>query len=663
MRNPEAVCNDFSRAIYFQSTESNRENHFIIFFEGGGGCSSFKECNEQWLRWKYTPLMSSKGYNDRVEGRDLLSSDKMRNPLFHDYIRILVPYCSQDAFLGNRSNPSRKEVDEVFDDDSDNFSYKGQVIFQSVIKQLIREKGLGNASKIVLAGSSAGGLGVLNNLQWTKNILMNQTQSEEVELSAIIDSSWFIPFEGSHVLDFGYNMSRAFGFPEACLDFALGFSCCTSPACLLTSHHLDRLDVPIFIISSLYDIYTLGNVLRTSIELTGTSNDYDILRYFNGYGSIMDKTFTQSFHAYPNLSIFAPSCTQHVYFATSFFWDENQLLQRTVNSSVSVMNFLLTNPIESKTWEGVMVQQKSGDLLSMKDAISDWHMRPSVQKFYIDNCTGPACGDSCPSSISITSNNLLWPQYINIVILVVTGLMTVIPVLLKLGLYLHMKYILFRLKLYTNKIMKHSPRSFPKATIPINIACIDLSYSINTVDSSKRDKNKKNVHCTSQCADHHSTFHAGVETFAPCLKNLCYGRMSRQCKHSIEDRCQHKQAMVQLVENDPGRPLPVHHTLREASIDTTMSGDSLDSRDDSLMDSSQESPYRHHTVMPRRGKRNSLLSGEMRSVRKKTILHHVNMYVNPGELVAIMGPSGAGKTSLLDVLLGRRSAGSIKVSP
>lgn len=39
--------------------------------------------------------------------------------------------------------------------------------------------------------------------------------------------------------------------------------------------------------------------------------------------------------------------------------------------------------------------------------------------------------------------------------------------------------------------------------------------------------------------------------------------------------------------------------------------------------------------------------------KKKTILNNVSGYVLPGEILYIMGPSGGGKTSLLDFLCNR----------
>ena len=41
----------------------------------------------------------------------------------------------------------------------------------------------------------------------------------------------------------------------------------------------------------------------------------------------------------------------------------------------------------------------------------------------------------------------------------------------------------------------------------------------------------------------------------------------------------------------------------------------------------------------------------------KTILHGLNGHVKPGELVAIIGPSGSGKSSLLNCIAGRNVEG------
>jgi len=42
-----------------------------------------------------------------------------------------------------------------------------------------------------------------------------------------------------------------------------------------------------------------------------------------------------------------------------------------------------------------------------------------------------------------------------------------------------------------------------------------------------------------------------------------------------------------------------------------------------------------------------------RKKRTRTLLNNVNGYVRPGQLLAIMGPSGAGKTTMLNILAGR----------
>ena len=115
---------------------------------------------------------------------------------------MIIPYCSSDVWLGEDSSGSSCNCFDFncfnFVPNSPNlqFTFRGKTIFQSVIRQLISDHGLGNATEIVLAGSSAGGVGVVNHAQW-----VTEQVNVDTRLLVIMDSSWFVNFQGTSMIN------------------------------------------------------------------------------------------------------------------------------------------------------------------------------------------------------------------------------------------------------------------------------------------------------------------------------------------------------------------------------------------------------------------------------------------------------------------------------
>lgn len=605
---------------------------WVIYFEGGGGCSNFSNCNQRYL--DHPEQMSAPDLTSTIVGEDLLSDDPSKNPLFHDYSHVLVPYCSSDAWLGNRTIP-RFESGKgfVFNnsdlENSNNFVYTGQAILRAVMEDL-GEMGLENASDVVLVGSSAGGIGLLNSLEWINDrVPVNSSR-------VILDSSWFVDYTGHHVLQFNRQVAEVLNFSQpACHDLSLGYPCCVSPACLITRGYLDSTDTPILAISSLYDIFTLDQPLR---ELTDKddSNDQALLALFNSYGAIVLETLFQSYKTHPRLSVYAPSCTQHVYLSPS------STLRETTQNVYEESVFRLTNPVKAGNWEGVRIETQDVERLTLLGAMEQWVNNSHRQLFHTDTCSGPACS-ICPSDITIEPKTNVWSPTWNYIVLSVAGLMTLVAVLIKIGTYLYMKYLLMQQKLYSiSSCHSTRTRNFPKPTHPVNISCTELSHHIELVRGSAGSR-------TTTTTTNSLLFSEQPEV-NPKLWNCCWSKRQSRAKLDSTVCSQSEMIHTNILRPDSGISSTEDSlvktrktkTREEIASDTNSNTSSdFDTRSFDPNPVELEPPTRKH---------------------RKTILNQVNLYINPGELVAIMGPSGSGKTTLLDVLLNKRTTGITDVS-
>jgi hypothetical protein len=422
--NGAALCNDYTPAGFFHRnlSASVTEKKWVIVLESGSLCHSNDTCNRRYFQshlrtrfssgsrsrlrfgdfdtavaWAETgaagqpltdvvnPLMTSpycfrnetRFFSDAdnlsVEGRDILSSDCRENPTFRNHGHVLVPYCSSDLWLGSderhdqqcdcwdqdcfRYNPTSEDLQ---------FTFRGQTIFRSVLQTLDRLYNLKTASEIVLVGSSAGGVGVLNSAKWVRDTFQN------VSLKVITDSSWFINFRGSLNQEFGAmiesgqllsnHLNGTLGSVEACTDTRPGFPCCLSAQCILTEKSIVTgepyypRDVPLFLLQSLYDLLLLTRSLSpfnpvVSADLyTTTSLGLQSLMTIGEYGGEMNNSLTATATAnlFPRLrlSYFVTQCFQHVYLATSTLRGDGGLLGSEVielNSDITTVRLVYTH--------------------------------------------------------------------------------------------------------------------------------------------------------------------------------------------------------------------------------------------------------------------------------------------------------------------------------
>lgn len=231
------------------------------------------------------PIPSPPPTSWTVEGRDILSTSKQDNPDFYAHNHVLIPYCSSDLWLKKTKNFHKATEDgftfqfNPLEEEQHQFTFRGAAILESVVKDLFEFHGFSDAREVVLAGSSAGGVGVMNHAGWLQRELRAHADSGS-RLYVLMDSAWFIDFKGEITKQFSPEEDSVMEeevdeIIDTCSpvashgnssDLTLGellrkgtVACVSAPLFLSTGRFPS--DVPIFTVFSRYDLYILTRVL------------------------------------------------------------------------------------------------------------------------------------------------------------------------------------------------------------------------------------------------------------------------------------------------------------------------------------------------------------------------------------------------------------------
>lgn len=387
-----AVCNDRSPGIYYLATAENSTS-WIIYFEGGGGCNDITSCND---RFRNSPhFMSSKLYPDVIQTRNILSSG-----IFKNYNKVILVYCSSDFWLANdsRNNSNNMNNNDIFpgqkksnENVTDLYTFRGTVIVDTILYDLERNHSMKNCTKLVVVGSSSGGIGAINHLNHLKNRFKNS------KVFAILDSSWFINYDNYFIKKSNENFLWKTGILEnnACRDMSWNFPCCLSVSCMYDKNLVPK-SISLLVLISKYDVYVLSDTLLDRMKDDKKVEVGELLLHVNSYGGQMLQSLDMVKQK-ENFYFYFASCLEHVYLESSNLWDSTY--QRVVEYNYHSIKVIHT--VASNHWKTVGV-----DGVTIHDYINKWFYNVSSSdnnnkdfSSILDTCTHVQCNPTCPRMI------------------------------------------------------------------------------------------------------------------------------------------------------------------------------------------------------------------------------------------------------------------------
>lgn len=174
---PYIPCADGSPAGIYREASSisntiSETNHVLVFI-GGGVCTSEENCKEK-VESSEAFLFSSDFLPRAVKGHTLLSTNATENPIASDFTRWLVPYCSQDLFLGSVDPSMERQL-----------ARRGDDIFEAALRTMEDSFHNSTVDTLIVAGISAGSIGLMNHIESVQKVSQD---ANVTKLRMILDS-------------------------------------------------------------------------------------------------------------------------------------------------------------------------------------------------------------------------------------------------------------------------------------------------------------------------------------------------------------------------------------------------------------------------------------------------------------------------------------------
>ncbi|XP_022911486.1 palmitoleoyl-protein carboxylesterase NOTUM [Onthophagus taurus] len=288
LSNRTITCNDGSQSGFYLR-RSHLSKKWIVFLEGGWYCYDHPSCQNRWVKQRH--YMTSSQWPETRDVGGILSPNQEENPFWWNANHVFIPYCTSDSWSGTRIERNEGGM----------FNFMGSLIVQQVIRDLI-PLGLENSTDVLLAGSSAGGTGVMLNLDLIQEILHDKMGLKHIAVRGVSDSGWFldrIPFSTGGKLNMsaiekGMDIWRG-NIPDACK-----IEHPNEPwKCYFGYKLYPTLKAPLFLFQWLFDEAQMD---ADNVGAPVTKQQWD---YIHKMGNAIRKSFK-------NVSaVFAPSCISH----------------------------------------------------------------------------------------------------------------------------------------------------------------------------------------------------------------------------------------------------------------------------------------------------------------------------------------------------------------